>query len=235
MVDLFAQHFEDRDISTIAHVETILAELQVVVSDNHFVYTAGDHGDMYVNKDRVTLFPEPMKKIARIMIDLLKNTQIDVVVAPAVGGIALGQWIAHEMRVSPDFSNPLSVLADKENGIGFAIRRNYDKLIAHRRVIIVEDIVNSGKTTRELVAEISRLEGRLLGVVAMYNRGGVTAQDLGFLENTFHRRFFLPLIDRQMKKYAADDCPLCMNGKTINTDLGHGRHFVEKHGQPKAV
>ncbi len=234
MTDLFEQHFEHQNVpTTVAEVEAILADLELIVTGDHFVYKSGEHGDAYVNKNYVTLFPELVKHIARLMAKQLRHRGTELIVSPATGGISLGQWVAHEMRVDPTLSNPLFIYADKAGEDRFVIRRNYDKLVSGKRVVVVEDIVNSGLTSRMLMTEVERLGGSVVVLSALYNRGGRTEDDFPLPNGSDCP--FCPLINRQLRKFPGDDCPLCQAGKPINTDLGHGAAFVAEHGQPKAV
>ena len=76
----------------------LLAKTEAIITDSHIVYTSGRHGTVYVNKDAVYPHTEVISKLCRAIAEHFSNREvfgIDVVVAPAVGGVILCQWTAH--------------------------------------------------------------------------------------------------------------------------------------------
>lgn len=102
----------------------------------------------------------------------------------------------------------------------FVIKRGYDKLVAGKRVLVVEDILTTGGSARETVHAARRAGGKVLAVAAMVNRGGVTHEALGGV------KVLRVLLNVAMKAYPPQECPLCASGVPINTDVGHGRQFL---------
>jgi len=98
-------------------------------------------------------------------------------------------------------------------------RRGYDKAVAGKKVLVVEDIINTGGSVRKTIAAVRRSGGEVVGVVAICNRGGVLAEhlDVPFLQS---------LIDVKMEAFDEDSCPLCERGDPINTEVGKGKDFL---------
>ena len=192
--------------------EEILAETGAVITDSHVVYTSGRHGTAYVNKDAVYPHPEHVSTLCRMLADAAAADRPEVVCGPAFGGIILSQWTAHHLGA-------LAVYAEKLPGGGLALRRGYDRVVAGRRVLVVEDIVTTGGSVRQTVAAVRAAGGQVTMVTALCNRGGVTAADLGIPA-------FSALVTLSLDSWEAASCPLCRDGVTVNTDVGKGREFL---------
>ena len=71
------------------NVVDILKKVGAVITDSHFVYTSGKHGSVYVNKDAVYPHTRETSRIGQLFAEKFKDADIDVVAAPALGGIIL--------------------------------------------------------------------------------------------------------------------------------------------------
>ncbi len=111
-------------------VRGILGESKAIITDSHVVYTSGKHGSAYINKDAIYPHTIYTSRLCRMLAGQFVDDGVDVVIAPAVGGVILSQWTAHHL-------DGLGVYADK-SGDGFVIKRGYDKLIIGKRVLVVE-------------------------------------------------------------------------------------------------
>src|SRR5690606_11938043 len=114
----------------------VLAEVGAMVDDSHIVYTSGKHGRAYVNKDALYPHTDRTAELCGLMADLVRDAGGEVVCAPALGGIVLSQWLGHHLGLP-------AVYAEKTDG-GLALRRGYDGIVAGKRVIVVEDVLNTG-------------------------------------------------------------------------------------------
>jgi len=199
-------------------IEKILEESGAVLTGGHFVYTSGFHGDAYVNKDAVYRDTFFMKEIGELI--AARCPHPDVVLGPAVGGALLAQWVAYAFSREDMMSRHIvpAVYADKD-GDGFVVKRGYDKLIAGKKVLVVEDILNTGDSVRKTIEAVRYRQGEVIGVGAICNRGGVTREDLGVPT-------LYALLSINMATYDPDKCPLCRDQVPVNVDVGHGRTFV---------
>ena len=185
----------------------ILEDTNAVLTGGHFVYTSGRHGSVYVNKDAVYPHTEMVSQLCTMFADELRPHAPEVVCGPALGGIILSQWTAHHLGV-------LGVYAEKSDS-GLELRRNYDKLVAGRRVGVVEDIVTTGGSLKQAVEAVRLAGGEVVGAVAIVNRGGIDAADLG-------TPVFSSLVELDADSYDPSECPLCADGVPVNTDVGKG-------------
>jgi orotate phosphoribosyltransferase len=189
----------------------ILAESGAIVTGSHIVYTSGRHGSAYVNKDAVYPRTERVSELCRLMADAVAGHEIDVVCGPAMGGIILAQWTGHHL------DRP-AVYAEKAAEGGMVLRRGYDRLVAGKRVLLVEDVLNTGGSLRETVRAVEAAGGRVVVAAALVNRGGVTPADVG-------APALVSLLSLPLDSWTAADCPLCRSGVPVNTDVGKGREF----------
>ena len=189
----------------------ILAESGAILTGSHVVYTSGRHGSAYVNKDAVYPHAARVAELCRLLADAVAGHEIDVVCGPAMGGIILAQWTGHHL------GRP-AVYAERADG-GMVLRRGYDRWIAGRRVLVVEDVLNTGGSVRETVRAVEAAGGRVVVAAALVNRGGVTPADVGVPA-------LVSLLALPLDSWTAAECPLCRTGVPVNTDVGKGREFV---------
>ncbi|MDP2652287.1 MAG: phosphoribosyltransferase family protein [bacterium] len=204
----------------------ILSEVGAVITDSHFVYVSGKHGPAYINKDALYPHTEKTSQLCLKIASWFSTDGVDVVIAPAVGGVILSQWVAHHLtRITKiPRHEVLGVYADKVTVNGednFVIKRGYDKLIDHKHVLVVEDLLTTGGSVKKVVAAVRACGGTIAGVGVLCNRGGVTRENLGV------RKLFA-LANVKMEMYEEVSCPLCERGVPINTDVGHGREFLAR-------
>lgn len=212
-----------------AAVWSILDEMGAVLKDDHFVYTKGGHGSEYVNKDALFTNPKKLSYLTCKIADAFRGfgeSETDVVLGPAVAGALVAQSVAYHLSNSV---RPVhAVYADKE-GEGFVLKRGYDAFIPGKRILVVEDVLNTGGSVKQIV-ELARAHGgEIIGVDALCNRGGVKKWDIGNVP------YLYSVVSVDMKVYDADKCPLCAQEIPINTKIGKGKEFVLKHGQPGKV
>ena len=75
----------------------IFKKVGAILSDGHFVGASGLHFDTYINKDFLYVHTKETSQICKLLAEKYKNENIEVVVAPALGGIILSQWVAHHL------------------------------------------------------------------------------------------------------------------------------------------
>lgn len=201
-----------------------LEKMGAILRDDHFVYTKGGHGSEYVNKDALFKHPDALKVLCKHIADAFKDHDIEVVLGPAIGGALIAQWVAFLL---PQMTGrPLvTIYADKEDG-GFVLKRGYDAEVPGKKVLVVEDILNTGGTVKQIVELAREHGGTVTAVGAICNRGNVRIADIG------HPPKLYSVVSVSMNVYDAGVCPLCAAGKPINTKIGKGAEYVAKHGQP---
>jgi orotate phosphoribosyltransferase len=163
------------------------------------------------------------------MAQLYEADQIDVVVGPVLGGIVLSQWVAYHLNARRSSGETLAVYAEKE-GDGpdktFLFRRGYDRYIPGKNILVVEDVLTTGGSARQVIDLVRRHGGNILGLSVLCNRGGVQPRDVG--DVPVHALITLPL-----ETFAESECPFCRQQVPINTELGKGKAFLAKRQASK--
>lgn len=196
-----------------------LAKIQAVITDSHLVYTSGKHGSTYFNKDAIYPHTEVTSQLCEEIAKHFSNKGIEVVIAPAVGGIILSQWVAYHLTKITG-REVLGVYAEKE-GDGFVIKRGYDKLSSGKKTLIVEDILTTGGSVKKVIDAARAIGANVMGLGVLCNRGGIKAEDVS------HPPELFALINVNFDAWDEKDCPLCAKNVPINTDVGHGRKYVQ--------
>lgn len=206
----------------------ILVESNAVI-DGHFVLKSGAHSSVYVNKDEIYTSPSTVSILGADLGQPYIDSGVETVVGPAIGGVVLAhctaKFISLDRRLDgKGVQKVRAIFADKE-GDGFVIRRGYDVYVRAKRVLLVEDILTTGSSIRSTADAVRKTGGDVVGVAAICNRGGCTAESLGVPK-------LVSLVEMDLGTWSRDECPQCRNGVPINTSIGHGVEFVAKHGQP---
>ncbi len=195
-----------------------LQSVGALLKNSHIVYTSGKHGESYVNKDALYPHTAVTSNLCETIAQHFVSMKPDVVAAPALGGIILSQWTAHHLSRLCG-KEVLSVYGEKTDDGGFVIKRGYDAIVSGKRILIVEDVLTTGGSVKKMVEVVKELKGNVIGIGALCNRGGLTAQALGVPE-------FFPLISLDLSSWEASSCPLCAKKVPINTQVGKGREFL---------
>jgi len=195
-------------------------EVGAIITDSHIVYTSGKHGSAYVNKDAIYPHTHLTCDLCKDIATAFAKDNVEVVLAPEKGGIILSQWVAYWLQLN-NISSPeiLSAYAEKDDD-GFVLKRGYGKIVSGKRVLVVEDLLNTGGSAFKTVELARSVDANVIGVGALCNRGNVTARHLGDVPKLFS------LVNVSMEAFNADSCPLCRTGVPINTTVGHGKQFL---------
>ncbi len=190
------------------------------ITDSHIVYTSGKHGSAYLNKDAIYPHTAEVAKLCRAIAEEFKGKGVDIVAAPALGGIILSQWTAHHLS-ELEGREVLGVYTEKTPEKDQIFTRGYDALIKGKKVVVVEDILNTGGSVYKVVASVKKAGGSVVGVAALANRGGVTAEDVGDVP-------LFTLASIILDAWDESNCPLCKKNIPINTTVGKGREYLAK-------
>ena len=207
-----------------AAIMKTLSDVGAVISDSHIVYTSGRHGDAYVNKDALYLHPVITSQLCKLMAKEYDVNKVDVVAGPTIGGVILSQWVAYHMNLIRLAGETLSIYVEKDgegDGKGFVIKRGYDKYVAGKNIVVVEDILNTGGSARKVVETIRSMGGNVVGLSVLCNRGGIKAEDVAGAQ--IHS-----LADVTLESWAEEECILCKKNIPINTSVGKGKEFLAR-------
>ena len=201
----------------------VLGKVGAVIADSHIVYTSGKHGMAYVNKDAVYPHTAETSRLCRAIAERFADDNVQVVIAPAIGGVILSQWTAHHLT-EMNGHEVFGVYAEKlfDGGDAFVIKCGYDKLIAGKKVLVVEDVLTTGGSAKKVVEVTRAIGGNVVGLGVLCNRGGITPQDVADVPK------MTALVNVKLDEWDEATCPLCEQNVPVNTDVGKGREFLAR-------
>jgi len=175
----------------------LFAELEArgAILDGHFKLSSGRHSNRFVQKFRILEDPAMVERVAAAIVARTREFAPTIVVSAAVGGIVLGYECARQLGT-------LGIFVEKENGVP-ALRRNFS-LAPDERVLVVEDVVTTGGSVRE-VLDVVRARGAAVAA-------------LGIIVRRAPVEFGVPtvaLLDLPIESYALEDCPQCAAGEQL--------------------
>ncbi len=131
--------------------------------DGHFVLSSGLHSPSYVQCAKLLSFPNKSKKFTRSLANKIKRTfkNIDLILSPAMGGIVIGYEVGRVLKKE-------TIFCERINGT-FKLRRGF-KIKKKSKVLIIEDVITTGKSSLECVKLIKNSGGILLGFACLIDR-----------------------------------------------------------------
>src|SRR3989338_415709 len=140
-----------------------------LIQNSHIVYTSGKHGEMYLNKDAIYPHTKDISLICQEIAKRYQDKGIEVVSAPALGGIILSQWTAYHLS-NLTSKEVLGVYTEKTPDKNQVFTRGYDKLVKGKKVLVVEDITTTGGSVKKVIASVEAAGGEVVGVCILANR-----------------------------------------------------------------
>jgi len=214
-----------------ARAEQILVESEAILRGDHFVYVTGEHGDGWVAKDAVFPHTDRVDELCGLLAAAVADREYDYVCGPATGGLIVAQWVAHHLRLPAVFAEHAKEegYVPRHAGDGplrapFVLRRGYDEAVRGKRVLVVDDVVNTGLSVRETADAVRGAGGEVVTVACLCTRGNAAADDVGSPD-------FVWLTEVLVPSWPAADCPLCRDGVPVNTQYAHGADFLAQQGQ----
>lgn len=174
-------------------VRRLLEESEALLT-GHFQLSSGLHSPNYMQCARLLQWPARAEACGAALGERMRGASPDVVVAPALGGVVIGQETARALAVRALFT-------ERQDGT-MTLRRGFS-LSKGERVVIVEDVVTTGKSTREVQEVVESLGAEVVAFAAIVNRSGK--------RNPFDRPFHA-LLEMDIPTWDPAECPLCREG-----------------------
>ncbi len=193
--------------------ENALRELRqhdVLMLDGHFDYGNGYHGRVYLNPHALFLQPSTIWRLSQDLLDLLPFDvleQVDVVAGPVTGGALLAHTLAGLLDGRRALTRPPCRFApfNYDAREGFTLRSYYAARLAGQRVLVADDVRNTGKTFERCVQLVREAGGLVVGTAEIYDRQEalvtLDAPNFALVEYT------------APQNHPAADCPLCRAGQ----------------------
>ena len=165
--------------------------------EGHFCLSSGFHSAGYLQCALVLQHPRHAEVLGRTIADRTRHLGATVVLSPALGGVVIGQEVGRALEVR-------AVFAERQDG-ALTLRRGF-VLAESDRVLVIEDVLTTGGSTRETM-EVAREAGaQVVGAASIVDRSGGSV------------RFDVPfaaLLDIALPTYEPDACPLCARGLPV--------------------
>jgi orotate phosphoribosyltransferase len=157
----------------------------------HFRLTSGLHSATYFQCALVLQYPEHCRYLAQRIVKFYQDSQINVVVAPAIGGIVIGQEVGRQL-------NCRTIFCERENG-QMKLRRGFS-ISPGENVLVCEDVVTTGGSVFEVVEVVKKSRANLIGV------GFIVDRSDGKVD--FKTRQYA-IVQMKVESFAETECPLC--------------------------
>jgi orotate phosphoribosyltransferase len=175
--------------------------------EGHFQLTSGLHSPQYFQCAKVLQYPQHAEKLCRIARDRFSKQKIDVVIAPAVGGIIVAHEVGRLLQAR--------VLFAERQDAKMSLRRGF-QILAGEKVLVCEDVVTTGGSVREVIEVAREAGGEVVGVFCIVDRSRGKAD------------FGVPLVSTLQlspETYQPENCPLCARGGQAEKP---GSRFLKK-------
>jgi orotate phosphoribosyltransferase len=165
--------------------------------EGHFRLTSGLHSPGYLQCALVLQHPQHAEALGRAIADRVREVRATVVLSPALGGVVIGQEVGRALGVR-------AIFAERQDG-ALALRRGFT-LVPTDRVLVVEDVMTTGGSTRETMQVAKAAGGQVVGAASIVDRSG----------GTIHFDVpFTALLEIALPTYDPDTCPLCAQGLAV--------------------
>ena len=133
--------------------------------DGHFILTSGRHSPSYFQCARVLQHPKYLTCFASMIADYFKDSKIEAVISPAIGGVVLGTEVGRLLNVK-------TIFAERKEG-DMCIRRGFE-IDPGQNILVVEDVITTGGSVIEVIDQAVKHGGTIAGVGVMVDRSNGT-------------------------------------------------------------
>lgn len=201
-------------------VIAVMKSVGAILTDDHFVYTSGKHGSVYVNKDALYPHTALVSQVGEEFSQRCKQYKPDIVVGPALGGIILSQWTAHHLSVALD-REILGIYTEKDANKNQIFTRGYNNFVKGKQVLVIEDLTTTGGSVLKVVQTVRNSGGIVAAVAVMVNRNPKEVTTAMF-DCPFEALAELPA-----EAWEEQEMPVWLQDRPINTTVGHGKKYLE--------
>lgn len=162
--------------------------------EGHFILSSGLHSPRYLQCALALQYPTDAANLGRQIAEHLTDKNIQTVASPAIGGLIIGYEVAKALNVR-------FIWTERENGT-MTVRRGFS-LKGNERVLVVEDVITTGGSTRECIVALDQYGAKVVGAASIIDRSNGAA-DVGVPR--------ISLVSLDVPTYSSENCPLCVQG-----------------------
>lgn len=171
----------------------ILKECEALL-EGHFLLSSGKHSNRYCQCAKLMQYPSKTEGVIALVKEKVKDLGIDVVVGPAMGGITAAYELGRQLGVR-------AIFTERENNV-MTLRRGFE-IKKGEKILIMEDVVTTGKSSMETAKVLETLGGKVIG--------------LGCIVDRKSSEINLPIysaVELDFETYDSENCPMCKDGST---------------------
>jgi orotate phosphoribosyltransferase len=163
--------------------------------EGHFILSSGLHSPNYLQCALALQYPSDAAKFGKAIAEQFTDANIETVASPAIGGLVIGFAVAQALNVR-------FIWTERQNG-EMTVRRGFS-IKENERILVVEDVITTGGSTRECIAALESHGAKVTNAASIIDRSNGAA-DVGVPR--------IALVSLEVPSYKPEDCPLCANGE----------------------
>jgi orotate phosphoribosyltransferase len=173
------------------------------VEKGHFRLSSGLHSDTYVQCAKVLQYPHLAESLADAIASAFRDDPVDLVASPALGAVILGYMVALSLGKRMIFAERVNDRLTFRRGL---------RVEKGERVLLVEDVITTGGSLKEMMELVNGKGGEVWGIGALIERG--EGEDFGVKKKT--------LVQLKAKVWRPEECPLCAQGQPLEVPGSRG-------------
>lgn len=162
--------------------------------EGHFILSSGLHSPNYLQCALALQYPADAARFGKAIAERFADENIETVASPAIGGLVIGYAVAAALNVR-------FIWTERQNG-EMTVRRGFT-VKEGERILVVEDVITTGGSTRECITALETLGAKVVGAASIIDRSGGAA-DVGVPR--------IALVSMEVPSYKPEDCPMCKAG-----------------------
>jgi orotate phosphoribosyltransferase len=170
----------------------ILTEVGALLQ-GHFLLSSGRHSNRYCQCAKLLMYPDKAEEVLKEVADKVRDLNFDIAVGPAMGGIIAAYELARQVKKP-------SIFTERVEG-EMTLRRGFE-IFPGQKVLIVEDVVTTAKSSLEVAEVIKSYGGEVVGIACIVDRSSIKIDYPVF-----------SAVKLQIDTYDKDECPLCKEGE----------------------
>ena len=163
--------------------------------EGHFILSSGLHSPNYLQCAIALQYPIDAAKFGRAIAERFVDVNMETIASPAIGGLIIGYAVAQALNVR-------FIWTERENG-AMTLRRGFSVREAER-ILVVEDVITTGGSTRECIEALEKHGAKVIGAASIIDRSNGKA-DVGVPR--------IALTSLEVPGYKTEDCPMCARGE----------------------
>lgn len=173
------------------NVVEVLKECEALL-EGHFLLSSGKHSNKYCQCAKLMQYPNKTKDVIAIVAEKVKDLEIDVIVGPAMGGITAAYELGRQL-------NKRAIFTERENNV-MTLRRGFE-IKPGERILIMEDVVTTGKSSMETAKVLEGYGGKVIGL------GCIVDRKVSQIELPIYSA-----VELVFDTYDEENCTLCKDG-----------------------